>query len=262
MSYATITVTRDARQVAPVTLNRPDVRNAFNAAMGADLRQAFGEFAADTALRAVVLQGAGKVFCAGADIEWMRASGGKSEAENLADAQAMQAMYRAIDTCPVPVIGRVHKGAFGGGVGLAAVCDIPIALAGTLFSLSEAKLGIIPAVISPFMIRRIGGANARRLFVTAEVFDAAEAYRIGLVSEVAADEAALDAAVARAVDLILGNGPAAVRAAKALVPAALDLSFDEAQAASAREIARIRGTEEAQSGLKAFLDKTPPPWKA
>ena len=202
--------------LAHVRLNRPDVRNAFNAELIAQLHAAFEELGADPGVRAIVLSGEGKVFCGGADINWMRGSLDLSYAENVADAQAMSDMFRAIDRCPKPVIGRIHGAALGGGAGLAAVCDVVLAGADTVFGFTEVKLGIIPAVISPFVLAKIGVTHARALFLSGERFDAKRALHIGLIHEMVVTDT-LDVCVERVVQEILSAGPQAVAAAKALI---------------------------------------------
>ena len=231
-----------------VTLARPDRRNAFDAALIAELAQTFVDVGR---ARAVVVAGEGASFCAGADVDWMRASASLSFDENVADANAMRQMFEAIDRCPAPVVARVHGHALGGGAGLVAASDIAIAAPATEFAFSEVKLGIIPAVISPFALAKIGAANARRYFVTGERFDAATALRLGLVSEVSED---LDGAVERTVDELLSAGPQAARWAKRLVRERPE------GAETARWIAERRRSDEGQAGLAAFLDKRKPPW--
>jgi methylglutaconyl-CoA hydratase len=247
-AVANLRVERDG-SVLRVTLARPDRRNAFDAEVIAELAEAF----VDTGrARAVVLAGEGASFCAGADVEWMRASAGLSFEENVADANAMRRMFEAIDGCPAPVVARVQGHALGGGAGLVAAADIAIADPQTVFAFSEVKLGIIPAVISPFALARIGPGAARRYFVTGERFDAATALRIGLVSEVAEP---LDEAVERVVSELLSAGPRAARWAKRLVrerPEGPD---------TARWIAERRTSDEGQEGLHAFLEKRPPSWR-
>jgi methylglutaconyl-CoA hydratase len=235
--------------VLRITLARPEVRNAFDAQLIAELAGAFVDAGR---ARAVVLAGEGASFCAGADVQWMRASVGLSFDENVADANAMRQMFEAIDRCPAPVVARVHGHALGGGAGLVAAADIPIAARDTVFAFSEAKLGIIPAVISPFALAKIGPAHARRYFVTGERFDAETALRIGLVSEVADD---LDAAVERIVGELLSAGPHAARWAKRLVRERPE------GAETARWIVERRTSDEGQEGLRAFLDKRRPVWR-
>jgi len=244
-----VLVTENDGGVLRLTLARPEQRNALDAALIGELTVAF-EAARDA--RAVVLAGAGDSFCAGADVAWMRASVDLSADENVADAHRLQAMLGAIDGCPAPVVARVQGHALGGGSGLLACCDIVIASPETQFGFSEVKLGIAPAVISPFVVGRIGTGAARRYFTTGERFDAETALRLGLVHEVAAD---LDAAVERVLAELLSAGPEAVRVAKVL--ASRPHSPDE----TAEAIAERRGSDEGQEGLRAFLEKRPPAWR-
>jgi methylglutaconyl-CoA hydratase len=255
-------VSRDG-PFATVTLDRPEVRNAFNAALIAELRAAFDGFVEEPAesLRGVVLAGAGGVFCAGADIEWMRASVGLSVEDNERDAAAMQSMFAAIDACPVPVIARVQGAALGGGMGLCAASDIVVATADATFGFTETKLGIIPAVISTFVVPKIGESNARALFATGERFGAERAQRIGLVHEVVADEAALDARLAELTDGLRSAGPTALRHAKALVKHIRDEGVEAAARGMPGRIARQRASAEGQEGLSAFLERRAPSWK-
>jgi methylglutaconyl-CoA hydratase len=245
-----VTAVRTERDggVLRITLARPERRNAFDAALIGELAEAFVDVGR---ARAVVLAGDGASFCAGADVDWMRASASLSFDENVADANAMRQMFEAIDRCPAPVVARVHGHALGGGAGLVAAADVAIAAPSTQFAFSEVKLGIIPAVISPFALAKIGAANARRYFVTGERFDAATALRIGLVGEVAED---LDGAVERVVGELLSAGPQAARWAKRLVRERPD------GPETARWIAERRTSEEGQAGLAAFVDKRRPPW--
>ena len=244
---ANLTVERDS-SVLRITLTRPDRRNAFDAALIAELAEAFVNVGR---ARAVVLAGEGASFCAGADVDWMRASAGVSYDENVADANAMRRMFESIDQCPTPVVARVQGHALGGGAGLVAASDVAIAAQNTQFAFSEVKLGIIPAVISPFALAKIGVGHARRYFVTGERFDATTALRIGLVSEVAED---LDAAVERVVGELLSAGLQAARWAKRLVRERPD------GPETARWIAERRTSDEGQEGLAAFLDKRKPSW--
>ncbi len=248
--------------VARVTLTRPEVRNAFNAALIGKLRAVFESLAAEPpeALRGVVLAGDGPTFCAGADVAWMRASIGLSVEANERDAAAMAEMFATIDACPVPVVARVTGAALGGGMGLCAVADVVVASAGATFGFTETKLGIIPAVISPFVLAKIGESAARALFPSGERFDAERARRIGLVHEVLPDEAALDARLDALLDELRTAGPTALRAAKALVRDQRGLSSAEARALTVGAIARQRTSLEGQAGLAAFLEKRRPPW--
>jgi methylglutaconyl-CoA hydratase len=235
--------------VLRVTLVRPERRNAFDAALIAELADAFAD---PGDARAVVLAGEGPSFSAGADVEWMRASVELSYEENVHDARRLRRMLETIDGCPAPVIARVHGHALGGGCGLVACADVAIAHEETLFAFSEVKLGIIPSVISPFALAKIGPGAARRYFVTGERFDAATALRIGLVQEVTAD---LDGAVERVVGELLTAGPEAARAAKRLVLDRPDALGTE------RRIAERRTSGEGQEGLRAFLERRPPGWR-
>lgn len=247
---------------ARVVLTRPEVRNAFNAALIEELRTTFEELAAEPPqqLRSVVLAGDGRSFCAGADVEWMRAAIGLPVDRNERDAAAMQAMFTAIDACPVPVIARVHGAALGGGMGLCAVSDVVVATADAVFGFTETRLGIIPAVISTFVLPKIGESHARALFATGQRFDATRALRIGLVHEVLADEAALDERIAALVADLDAAGPEAARAAKALVRDLRDRPAEDARAETVRRIARQRTSAEGQEGLTAFVEKRRPRW--
>jgi methylglutaconyl-CoA hydratase len=234
-----------------VVLTRPERRNAFDAELIAELAEVFVDVGR---VRAVLLAGEGPSFCAGADIDWMRASVDLSYDENVADANALRRMLEAIDACPAPVVARVHGHALGGGCGLVACADIAVASDDAVFAFSEVKLGIIPAVISPFALARIGPAAARRYFVTGERFDAAVALRIGLVHEVAPPDR-LDAAVDRVLRELGSAGPHAARWAKRLV------REQPSGSETATWIAERRTSAEGQEGLKAFLEKRPASWR-
>jgi len=247
----------ESDHVVAVSLNRPDVRNALDDALIARLTDVFRNVNDD--VRAVVLRGEGKAFCAGGDIGWMQRSIDYSQAENLADARALGDLFLAIDECPCPVIGQVHGAAFGGGVGLACVCDVVVASEGTKFCFSEVKLGLSPAVISAFAIRKVGLSQARRYFLTAEVFDAEEAKRIGLV-HVVAGAGELEARVADLVVALASNGPKAVRRAKELARKVAYLDSAAALDVSTKLIAELRVSDEGQEGVRAFLEKRPPSW--
>lgn len=257
---STLDIRRPSRHVAEVWLNRPDVRNAFNEGVIAELHAAFDAFAAEPELRAVVLGGHGKAFCAGADLSWMRAMAGFDWEQNRADAQALADMLWAVWRCPVPVVGRVHGDCYAGGVGLAAVCDVLVAADGVNFCLSEAKLGLLPGTISPYVIRAMGEQAARRYFVSAERFSAAQAAAMGFVHEVVAADA-LDATVAGIVATLVANGPMATRACKALVQDIAGHPIDAAlRAETARRIADIRASDEGREGVQSFLNKRRPAW--
>ena len=246
--------------VARLRLNRPDLHNAFDAVLIAALTGALEAIARDDGVRVVVLEGEGASFSAGADLNWMRGMAAASEEANREDALALARLMRTLDELPKPTIARVHGAAFGGGVGLVACCDIAIGAPEAKFGLTESKLGLLPAVISPYVIAAIGPRNARRYFATAELFDAAEAHRIGLLHQVV-DADALDAAVQRQVDLLLKAGPVASASAKTLVGAVV-AHADGAKhdADNAALIARLRVSPEGQEGLSAFLDKRKPVW--
>jgi methylglutaconyl-CoA hydratase len=248
--------------VARVTLTRPDRHNAFDASLIAELRSTFVALERDSPsdLRAVVLAGEGRSFCAGADIDWMRAAMQLDVEGNEQDAMAMADMFETIDTCPVPVIARVQGAALGGGMGLCAVSDVVIAESGARFGFTETRLGILPAVISPFVLAKIGESHARALFPGGRRFDAVRAQRIGLVHEVVEGEAALDLAVDAAIADILASGPTAVRAAKSIVREVRGLGHGSSKWHTARVIARQRTRAEAQEGVAAFTAKRKPGW--
>jgi methylglutaconyl-CoA hydratase len=249
-----------AGPIAAVTLARPDLHNAFNDEMMKELAEAFGALGADDAVRAVVLSAEGKSFCAGADVNWMKRMVDYSFDQNIADANILAKMLRAIRECPKPVIARVHGAAYGGGVGLVAAADMAVAVRGTTFCLSEVKLGIVPAVISPFVLEKIGPGAARRYALTAERFDADEAKRLGLVNEVVETTEQLDAWIANITTHILANGPAAVAACKKILSEVAGVAWDQVQARTTQRIAEIRISPEGQEGLKAFLEKRKPEW--
>lgn len=247
---------------ARVTLNRPEVRNAFNEALIAEVTAAFNELGQRGDLRAIVLAAEGKAFCAGADLNWMKAMAGYSWEENHADATRLADMLWAIYSCPVPVIARVQGDVYAGGVGLVACADIVVAVDAAGFCLSEAKLGLLPATIGPYVVKALGEQASRRYFVTAERFPADEAKRLGLVHEVVTADA-LDAKVDEITAAIAANGPAAVRACKRLVkdvagrPVTPELRDD-----TARRIADIRASAEGREGVQSFLNKSKPSWLA
>ena len=248
--------------VVRVILARPEVHNAFNEVLIDELRRTFARLQAEPPerLRVVVLAGEGASFCAGADVAWMRASLGLSREQNEHDAMAMAEMFDAVDRCPVPVVARVQGAALGGGMGLCAVSDVVIAEAGTRFGFTETRLGILPAVISPFVIAKIGETNARALFPGGRRFDALRALRIGLVHEVVEGAEALDRAVESAVADVLAAGPTAARAAKAIIREVRGLPHESTRWHTARRIAAQRTSEEGQEGLRAFLERRRPSW--
>ena len=248
--------------IARVFLNRPEVRNAFDDATIAELTNAFTALGNEAGVRVIVLGAHGKAFSAGADLNWMRAMAGYTWEQNHADASGLAEMLWAIYSCPVPVIARIHGDCYAGGVGLAAACDIVVASEGVHFCLSEAKLGLLPGTISPYVIRAMGEQAARRYFVTAERFSAAEAHRIGFVHELCATDL-LDAKLDELARAIAANGPQAVQACKRLVqdmagrPITPELRDD-----TARRIADIRASDEGREGVRSFLEKRAPGWTA
>jgi methylglutaconyl-CoA hydratase len=261
MNPTTLDIRRPSPHVAEVWLNRPEVRNAFNDGVITELTDAFNALGADPELRVIVLGGHGKAFCAGADLNWMKAMASYNWAENHADAGRLAAMLWAIYSCPVPVVGRVHGDCYAGGVGLAAVCDVLVAAEGVQFCLSEARLGLLPATIGPYVVKALGEQASRRYFITAERFSATEAHRLGLVHACVAPEA-LDAQVAELVALLVANGPAAVKACKRLVQDVAGRPVDAAlRDETARRIADIRASDEGREGVAAFLGKRDPAWR-
>ncbi|MDE2452442.1 MAG: enoyl-CoA hydratase/isomerase family protein [Burkholderiales bacterium] len=258
---STIEIQRPSARVAEVWLNRPEVRNAFNDEVIAELTAAFRGLGADPALRAIVLGGRGKAFCAGADLNWMRRMGGYGWAENEADAARLAEMLWTLYSCPVPVVGRIHGDCYAGGVGLAAVCDLLVAAEGMHFCLSEARLGLMPATVGPYVVKALGEQASRRYFVSAERFGAAEAKALGFVHELVAPSA-LDARLGEIVAALAANGPQALRASKRLVQDLAGRAIDaELRAETARRIADIRSGAEGREGVAAFLDKREPEWR-
>jgi methylglutaconyl-CoA hydratase len=246
--------------VRTITLNRAERHNAFDDSLIAELAQAFRDAAQAEGIRAVVLDSTGKSFSAGADLEWMKRMAAYSHDENVADAMVLSDMLEAIDSCPRPVIGVVQGPAYGGGVGLAACCDLVVAAEGASFCLSEVKLGIIPAVISPYVVRAMGERQARRYAVTAETFSAMEAKAAGLVHEVVAAEALAEIRD-KWLSRLKGNGPQAMAAAKGLIRRAADQDLDRSlRAWTAEQIAERRASAEGKEGIRAFLEKRKPSW--
>lgn len=243
-----------------MALARPDARNALNAGLIGEIRRCMEELAEDDNVRVVVLTGEGDFFCAGADIGYMRDMANFSYEENLEDARNLAAMFGAVEECPKPVVARVKGAAIGGGVGLAAAADVSIAEEGTVFAFTEVRLGISPATIAPFVLRKIGYSQTKALFLTGERFDASRAYEIGLVHEVVSEED-LDAAVQEKVSGLLSGGPEALAATKALLRELRDAAPGEVTEITARRIAQLRTGEEGQEGLGAFLEKRKPAWR-
>lgn len=256
-----LTTAIDDRGVARVTLDRPERHNAFDEALIAAIADAFTSLGNDESVRAIILSGNGKSFCTGADIAWMRRAGGWSETENTADAMRLSDMLNAIDTCPKPVIARVHGNVSGGGIGLVACADMVVAVEGTAFRLSEVRLGLTPATISPFVVAKIGASQARRWFLTAESFGAQTARAMHLIHETAIDHDAADAVVADWLAHLASAAPGAVADAKALIRDVADAPITaELRALTAARIAARRTSAEGREGLAAFLEKRTPGW--
>lgn len=261
MAGKTVLMEIDGRGVATVTLNRPEVHNCFNADVVTGLRESFDDLAGRDDLRAVVLQAGGKSFCAGVDLNWMKEIGTFTEAENVADAKRMAGMFDKLNTLPMPTIAKVQGSAFAGGLGLIAACDIAVAADHAKFAVTEVRLGLIAAAISPYLIAAIGAGAARRYFQTAERFDAPEAKRIGLLHDAVPAEA-LDGAVDNIIENILKNAPASLRACKTLIRESAGPITEDIQNDTAARIAAIRATPEGQEGISAFFEKRRPAWMA
>lgn len=258
--FETIRIDRDERGIARVTLDRPGVRNAINAQMITELTDAFTALNADEAVRAILLAGAGKVFCAGADLNWMRAVADQSREEVTEDSRRLQALYRTLNESPKPTICRVQGGAYAGGVGLVACCDIVLATREARFAVTEVKLGIVPGVISPFLFPKLGASWTRYLAVTGVPVTAPEAQRAGLVHEVADDEAALDERVEQHLGLALAASPEAIAACKSLVSMVLGEQGETLAERTLDANVKARFSSAGQAGMGAFLARKPPPW--
>jgi methylglutaconyl-CoA hydratase len=262
MNAGDVLLSIDRRGIATLTLSRPERRNAFDDALIAELRGALDRLAADGAVRAVVLTGAGSAFSAGADLNWMRRVAGYGEAENRADAMALAHMLRRLDQLPKPTIARVNGAAIAGGVGLVCCCDMAVAAESAVFAVAETRLGLIPATIGPYVVAAIGTRAARRYFLTGESFPAADALRLGLVHAVIAD-AELDAAIERIVTALLAGAPLAQARAKRLVGEVASRPVtDDLMEFTARAIAEARASAEGREGLAAFLEKRKPQWRS
>lgn len=263
-AYRTLKISQNSPGVLVVALNRPEVRNAFNDEVIADLTQVFSKDVKKPEIRVVILKGEGPVFCAGGDLNWMKKSIDFTYEENLEDTRKLVRLFSLLNECEKPLLGAIHGAAIGGGVGLVSVCDYVIATEETQLSLSEVRLGIVPACIGPFVIAKIGASHARGLFISAQRFLAKRAYEIGLVHEVVADAQALESALERLTGALLQCGPQAVKVAKRLV---LDLSWPELRNQQpdsleyvAKVLADLRVSKEGQEGLRAFLEKRKPNW--
>ena len=261
-SYKMLTIESDGK-VARVTLNRPEIHNAFNEVVISELTAAIKELAAQAdgaaGLRVVVLTGAGKSFCAGADLNWMKKMAAYTYEENITDALALADLMYTIYTCPLPVIARVNGSAFGGGVGVASACDIVVASTKARFSLSEVKLGLVPACIAPYVIERVGQRNAREFFLTGERISAQKALEIGVANRIAEPDE-LDRVVDEYIDHLLSSSPQALRWAKDLVSKTPKMKLDECRQFNAEMIAKLRVSEEGQEGISAFFEKRKPNW--
>ncbi len=261
-NYEMLTINSDGR-VARVTLNRPEIHNAFNEVVIAELTRAFKELAVEAGgadgLRVVVLTGAGRSFCAGADLNWMKKMAAYTYEENITDALALADLMYTIYTCPLPVIARVNGSAFGGGVGVASACDIVVASTKARFSLSEVKLGLVPACIAPYVIERVGQRNAREFFLTGERISAQKALEIGVANRIAEPDE-LDRVVDEYIDHLLSSSPQALRWAKDLVSKTPKMKLDECRQFNAEMIAKLRVSEEGQEGISAFFEKRKPNW--
>jgi methylglutaconyl-CoA hydratase len=264
MAYKTLEIAQDSSGILTVRLNRPDVRNAFNEVLIEELTSVFSKDAKKAEVRLVVLRGNGPVFCAGGDLNWMKKAVDYSPAENLEDTRKLTNLFGLMNELSTPIIGAIHGAAIGGGVGLVSVCDIAVAQAGTVFSLSEVRLGLVPACIGPFVTAKIGASHSRALFVSAERFDAHRAKEIGLVHEVPSDSLAFEKAIERITKNMLQCSPNAMAHAKKLV---LDLTWPERRAAikdckeyASKTLADLRVSKEGQEGVKAFLEKRSPSW--
>jgi methylglutaconyl-CoA hydratase len=259
MAYKTLLVD-ETDGVVFVTLNRPDVHNAFNDELIAEAIDLFGSVASNASARAIVLRSNGPNFCAGADLNWMSRMAAYTRDENIRDSSQLARMFALMNECALPIIGRIQGAAIGGGVGLVAVCDIVIATRESKFGLSEVKLGILPAVISPYVIAKIGQSHARALFMTGERFDAERALRIGLVHRLVDDLDSLDAAVNDALLQLMSSGPEAVRACKKLIAYVATHAPEDSIPYTIETIAERRVSAEGQQGMGAFLKKQKAPW--
>lgn len=258
MALETITYEKTDR-IAHVTFNRPEIHNAFNGTVITEMSEVFDQIAGDDDLRLVLLTGKGKSFCAGADLNWMRGVIKQSFQENLDESNALAELFWKIYTCRLPVIGRINGAAIGGGTGFVAVCDIAIAARSAKFSFSEVKIGVVPACIGPYVVKKMGEGKARELFITGERMNGDRAYEVGLVNQ-SVDDDQLDAAVDKLVKSVLSSGPKAVAMAKRLVSAVPNMASEEFKPFTAEMIAKLRVSDEGQEGMDAFLNKRKPNW--
>jgi methylglutaconyl-CoA hydratase len=259
MNYETLVITKKD-DITTVALNRPDVHNAMNETLMKELTHCFQHLSTDDSVTAIVLTGNGKSFCAGADLSWMKKMVTYSTEENKDDSRLLLDMYETIHSCPKPVIGRINGAAFGGGIGLLAVCDITLTIPGVLFAFSEVKLGIIPAVISTFVAPRMNPATMRRLFITGERFDATAAQRYGLIDLVVPPEN-LDETVSNSIEQVRSSGPTAIEEVKHLIYNLQKMDIKEYKEFTVEKISELRVSPEGQEGIKGFLEKRKPSWK-
>ncbi len=258
MTYSTLKYIKDGA-VGRVTFNRPEIHNAFNSTVITEMAALFGELANDNELRVIVLTGEGKSFCAGADLNWMREVVKQSIDENLAESNALADLFYQLYTFKLPIIGRINGAAIGGGTGFVALCDIAVAAESAKFSFSEVKIGVVPACIGPYVIRKMGEGKARELFITGERMIADRAHEVGLVNRVVPDDM-LDTEVDALVKSILSSGPEAVAMAKKLVSEVPAMPPEQFKPYTAEMIARLRVSDEGQEGMDAFLNKRKPSW--
>lgn len=258
MKYETIKLHKE-KNIVTVYLNRPEVHNAMSEKLMKELTTCFKELIKDNDTRIIILTGKGKSFCAGADLNWMKSMAKYSKEENIQDSKLLLNLYETIYNCPKPVIGRINGHAFGGGLGLFAVCDITIAVPNCKFAFSEAKLGIIPSVISTYIVRRIGLSNMRHLFITGERFSSEYAKTIGLVDYVVSEED-LDSEIQKYAEQLISSGPNAVKEVKKLIDACEKLDIEKYKEYTVRKIAELRVSEEGQEGINAFLEKRKSKW--
>jgi len=258
MKYKTIEV-KKGNNLATVTLNRPDVHNAMNEELMKELTMCFNDISTDENTRIIILTGNGKSFCAGADLNWMKSMASYSKEENIQDSKLLLDLYESIYTCPKPVIGRINGHAFGGGLGLIAVCDLTIGVPGKKFAFSEAKLGIIPSVISTYIVRRIGLANMRRLFITGERFTSDHAKDIGILDYVVPEEE-FDEMVQKYVNQLRSSGPIAIKEVKNLISNCEQMNQEAYKKFTVKKIAELRVSNEGQEGINAFLEKRKTTW--
>lgn len=259
-AFETLLLSLDDRGVATLTLNRPDTHNALNATLIAELKRAADWLGRAEGLRAVILTGAGATFCAGGDLGWMQQNMRKTRAERVSESFELALMLRALNELPMPLIGRINGPAYGGGVGMISVCDVSVAVETGVYCLTEVRLGLLPANISPYVVARMGEANARRTFLTARRMDATEARRLGLVSEVVAADR-LDAAVEREIKDLLQCAPGAVAATKRLVSYVNSHDLTTSMTYAADKLADAWETEEGRAGIEAFFARREPPWR-